>query len=241
MNEPAPNGSERNGPSDMRRPTLIVFDVNETLSDMAPMGRRFQQVGAPAQLAATWFATLLRDGFALAAADSSARMADIGSSVLRAQLAGLRLDCDLDEAVEHIMTGFASLDLHPDVVDAVGTLSDMGIRLTTLTNGSTELARGLFERAGIIAQFERLLSVEAVGVWKPAPGAYAYALSECGVDAHEAMLIAVHPWDIHGAGRAGLATGWLNRSGENYPSHFQPADLQASTLSELAERLRSLD
>lgn len=240
MNEPAPNGSDRNDIRDVQRPTLIVFDVNETLSDMAPMGQRFQHVGAPAQLAATWFASLLRDGFALAATDSSARMADIGSNVLRTQLAGLRLNCDLDEAVEHIMTGFASLDLHPDVVEAVGTLADMGIRLTTLTNGSTELARGLFTRAGIIDNFERLLSVDAAGVWKPAPGAYAYALSECGVDAHEAMLIAVHPWDIHGASRAGLATGWLNRSGENYPSHFQPADLQASTLGGLAERLRGL-
>lgn len=241
MTESRTDRSDRNDARDMQRPTLIVFDVNETLSDMAPMGQRFQQVGAPAPLAATWFAGLLRDGFALAAADSSARMADIGSNVLRTQLAGLRLNRDLDEAVEHIMTGFASLDLHPDVVEAVETLSDMGIRLTTLTNGSTELARGLFERAGIIGNFERLLSVEAAGVWKPAPGAYAYALSECGVDAHEAMLIAVHPWDIHGASRAGLTTGWLNRSGENYPSYFQPADLQAGTLSELAEGLRSLD
>jgi hypothetical protein len=35
---------------------LIVFDVNETLSDMAPMGKRFADVGAPELLAKIWFA-----------------------------------------------------------------------------------------------------------------------------------------------------------------------------------------
>lgn len=224
----------------VRRPQVIVFDVNETLSDMSPMGERFADVGAPAHLAATWFAGLLRDGFALTAAGSTARMADIGSGLLRSRLAGLSLDRDLDEAIDHIMGGFAGLDLHPDVAQGVEALSRQGIRLVTLTNGSADLARGLFDRAGIIGSFERLLSVEAVGRWKPAPEAYAYALSECDVDARDAMLVAVHPWDIDGAGRAGLATAWLDRAGEGYPDHFRPADLHAETLTALAERLRTV-
>ena len=29
------------------RPEVIVFDVNETLSDLAPMAQRFEDVGAP--------------------------------------------------------------------------------------------------------------------------------------------------------------------------------------------------
>ena len=41
---------------------VIVFDVNETLSDMSAMGDRFSEVGAPAALAKFWFASLLRDG-----------------------------------------------------------------------------------------------------------------------------------------------------------------------------------
>jgi hypothetical protein len=51
-----------------RDPSVVVFDVNETLSDMSPMARRFADVGAPEHLAKLWFATLLRDGFALTAA-----------------------------------------------------------------------------------------------------------------------------------------------------------------------------
>jgi hypothetical protein len=47
-------------------PVLLVFDVNETLSNMAPLSARFEEVGASGQLAGIWFAGLLRDGFALA-------------------------------------------------------------------------------------------------------------------------------------------------------------------------------
>jgi 2-haloalkanoic acid dehalogenase, type II len=220
-----------------QRPELIVFDVNETLSDMTPMGQRFDDVGAPAQLAATWFAGLLRDGFALTAAGSSARMADIGSGLLRTLLPLPALNRDLDEAIDHIMGGFADLGLHPDVADGVRALSEAGIRLVTLTNGSTNLARGLFERAGVISHFERLLSVETISAWKPAPAAYRYALAECQVGARDAMLVAVHPWDIDGARRAGLATAWLNRSSQTYPNYFRTADVEADTLTALARRL----
>jgi len=47
---------------------VVVFDVNETLSDMAPLAQRFADIGAPPALARLWFAALLRDGFARTAA-----------------------------------------------------------------------------------------------------------------------------------------------------------------------------
>jgi hypothetical protein len=34
----------------MPRPTLVLFDVNETLSDLHPLRARFEEVGAPGQL-----------------------------------------------------------------------------------------------------------------------------------------------------------------------------------------------
>lgn len=44
-------------------PDVLVFDVNETLSDMAPMKSAFTQSGLHAGLSRSWFAELLRDGF----------------------------------------------------------------------------------------------------------------------------------------------------------------------------------
>ena len=225
------------GSGGRQRPGLVVFDVNETLSDMSVMGQRFNDVGAPSHLAATWFAGLLRDGFALTAAGASAPFAELAARLLRVQLAGLSLNREVGEAVEHIMNGFGSLELHPDVVPGITALADLGVRLVTLSNGSTSVAAGLFDRAGIRDRFEHLLSVEEAGVWKPAAASYAYAWDRCGVPASEAMLVAVHPWDIDGASRAGLGTAWLNRTGALYPSYFRRPDLEVETLSRLAQLL----
>nr|WP_199734876.1 HAD family hydrolase [Cellulomonas sp. PhB143] len=100
------------------------------------------------------------------------------------------------------------------------------------------VADSLLGRAGVREHFERLLSVEDARRWKPAPEAYAYGVEACGVDAAQAMLVAVHPWDIDGAARAGLATAWIDRSGGHYPGCFTPPDLRVASVTDLAERLR---
>ena len=74
-------------------------------------------------------------------------------------------------------------------------------------------------------------------VWKPAPGSYAYAGGVCEVRPEQMLLVAVHPWDIHGAARAGLQTCWMSRGGGPYPSHFHRADYTISRLTELAHQL----
>ena len=118
------------------------------------------------------------------------------------------------------MAGFLELPVHPDVPDGVRALRAAGHRLATLSNGAAEVAAGLLGRAGIRDQFEALLSVEDAGAWKPARAAYLYAADRLGVRPAEATLVAVHPWDIDGAARAGLRTAWINRTGAAYPAHL---------------------
>lgn len=220
-----------------RRPALLIFDVNETLSDMSSMGQWFEEVGAPAHLAKTWFAGLLRDGFALTTVGVSEPFARIAAEALRANLHGLPLNRDTEDAVEHIMAGFTGLPVHADVPKGTEALSGLGIRLVTLSNGSASVAESLLDRAGIRGHFEALLSVEQAGIWKPGAGAYAYALEQCGVDPMDAMLVAVHPWDIDGAARAGLGAAWINRDDGVYPAYFKFPDLRARSLIQLAEQL----
>jgi 2-haloacid dehalogenase len=218
-------------------PSVIVFDVNETLSDMSPMAARFADVGAPEQLAKLWFATLLRDGFALTAAGASRPFAEVGADALRTVLHGVDLDRDLDAAVEHVMSGFGELGVHPDVPDGIRALRASGRRLVTLTNGSTQVSERLLTDAGIRDQFETLLSVEDAGAWKPARTAYEYAARTCGTDPAEMLLVAVHPWDIDGAARAGLATAWIDRTGTPYPQSVTPPSLRVGGVTDLAATL----
>ena len=207
---------------------VYVFDVNETLSDLAPMGTRFAEVGLPPTAAQLWFAALLRDGIGVAAAGGLVRFADAARGVLAPMLPG-----DPD-AVEHVMVGFQELPVHPDVPDGVRALRAAGHRLATLSNGAAQVAAGLLGRAGVRDQFEALLSVEDAGAWKPARAAYLYAADRLRVRPAEATLVAVHPWDIDGAARAGLRTAWINRSGADYPAHLTSPERTVRTVGELA-------
>jgi 2-haloacid dehalogenase len=134
------------------------------------------------------------------------------------------------------MDGFSGLQVHLDVPEGLRALSGLGIRLVTLSNGSASVAEGLLERAGLRDHFERLLSVEDAGVWKPAAGAYAYALEQCDVVPMDAMLVAAHPGDIGGAHRAGLGTAWVNRARGRHPAYFKAPNLQSEFLTDLAEQ-----
>ena len=225
----------RDGP---RRPAVLFFDVNETLSDMSPLAGRFEAVGAPGLLATSWFAGLLRDGFALAVSGAAEPFFRIGEESLRVTLGGLPLTRDLEDAVAHVMDGFGELRVHSDVPEGIRALAGLGIRLVTLSNGSTSVAQRLLEEAGVRDYVEQVLSVEDAGIWKPALGAYAFAVDRCGVDPVDAMLVAVHPWDTDGASRAGLGTVWVNRVGTAYPGYFSAPDLEATSLVDLAEQLR---
>ena len=68
--------------------------------------------------------------------------------------------------------------VHKDVRYGIPALSVLDTRLVTFSNGAAIFALRLLERAGLGKYFERDLSVEDAGVWKPAPGAYAYAAQQ---------------------------------------------------------------
>ena len=221
----------------MNAPQVVVFDVNETLSDMAPLATRFREVGAPELTATVWFASLLRDAFALTAAGGTPRFGTLAAAGVRTVLTGLPLSRDMDDAVAHVLNGFTTLEVHADVPDGVRALRASGLRLATLSNGSADIADRLLTNAGLREEFEHVLTVDDAGVWKPAPGSYAYAARTCGVAPADMVLVAVHPWDIDGAARAGMATAWINRDGRPYPGYFTPPTHTVTALTELSDRL----
>ncbi len=226
--------------TDVRRPELVVFDVNETLSDLAPMRARFADVGLDPLLVRAWFAGVLRDGMALAAHGDRAPFADLARETLRAVARenDRAPDApDLEEAVEHVMAGFLALPVHPDVAPGIRALRDAGIRLVTMSNGAVAVAERLLEAAGVADAVERMLSVEQAGFFKPDPRAYGYAVETCGVEPAAAMLVAVHPWDTDGALRAGLRAAWVDRGDGHYPAYFREPTLTVRSLLDLAEQL----
>lgn len=219
----------------MATPKVVIFDVNETLSDLERLGDRFEEVGAPRHLLATWFAATLRDGVALAAAGGYADFREVARGALLPLLGQLAVG----DAVDRVLDGIAELPLHADVAPGIRRLREDGLRVATLTNGSAATTSALLGRAGLEGLVERNISVSEVGRWKPAPEPYLFACRELGVPPGEAVLVAVHPWDVDGAQRAGLRGAWLNRTGSPYPDTLMAPDASAADLPELAGVLSS--
>jgi 2-haloacid dehalogenase len=99
----------------------------------------------------------------------------------------------------------------------------------------------LLRRGGVAHLVERTLSVSEVRRWKPAREPYLFAAEHCGVPPDRAALVAVHPWDIDGAKRAGLLAGWLNRTEQPYPGFFERPDATGSDLGALVDGLLALE
>ncbi|UFR00457.1 haloacid dehalogenase type II [Streptomyces sp. Go40/10] len=219
------------------RPRVLVFDVNETLTDLSPLAAPMARAGLPEHGLQTWFAGVLRDGIALSLAGGHASFGDVARDGLRTLAAATPGVGDPEAAADQVLAALPRLPLHPDVPDGVRALRAAGYRLATLTNGSAATTRAVLDREGLTDCFETHLDVEAVGRWKPAREAYAHAVDAVGVPADEVVLVSVHPWDIDGAARAGLATAWLRRTPRPYPAAQLPAAIEATGVRDLADRL----
>jgi len=127
--------------------------------------------------------------------------------------------------------------VHPDVPAGLRVLADAGVRVVTLTNGSLAQSATLLERASVDGLVERRLSVDDAGRWKPHPDAYRYAADSCGVALKRCAMVAVHPWDLHGAAAVGMTTGWIHRRGTPWPPVFTSPAVTGRTLGEVAHGL----
>jgi 2-haloacid dehalogenase len=213
----------------------VLLDVNETLFPLRPVETRMAAVGLDGQFE-LWFTRILRDGFAAAAAGGFAGFRDLASHHLRELLRHHQMDAT-DAVVSHVLAGFDEVLPHPDVMPGLQRLRDAGVPAVALTNGSRELTRAFLDRCGLTDLVAGVHDVSEVGRWKPAPEPYRFVLERRRVAPGAAAMVAAHPWDLFGAGAAGLSTAWVDRDGAGYPDVFGAPDVSAARFDDLVERL----
>jgi 2-haloacid dehalogenase len=216
------------------RPTVVAFDVNETLLDLAPVRAALVEHGQPADLLPTVFARTLATGFAATVSGSWCRFREAFDAVL-AQLTELG---DADRSA--VADAFGQLAPHPDVEPALRRLTGAGVRVVTLTHGSPGVAEAGLARGGVAPLVERTLSSEVIRAWKPARAPYLWAAGVCDVLPSQLALVAVHAWDVHGAQRAGLTGGWCARAERVHAPVFDAPHVQGSTLVDVVDALLAL-
>jgi 2-haloacid dehalogenase len=214
---------------------LVVLDVNETLFSLDPVADGLARIGLEGQFQ-LWFTRVLRDGFAAAAAGHDVTFAELARHHLAAMLEQQGASAE-DELLDEAIGGFDAVTAHPDVEPGLRALRAAGVTTVTLTVGGAAITRGFLEREGLTDLVDRIYDAEAVGGWKPTAGAYRHVLTQHGVAAADAALVAVHPWDVMGAQRAGLVGAWLDRSGARWPPAYPAPTVTARTLPSLVEQL----
>jgi 2-haloacid dehalogenase len=219
------------------RPAVVAFDVIETLMSLEPLRARLTEAGQQPALLEAWYTRTLRDGMALSATGDYVAFADVAEAALR----GLTHYTISDEQVASVMAGWEELPAFPDALPAVSRLTEAGLRVACLTNGSAYLTSSFVNRTGLGSGIDRVISVEEVYRWKPAGVVYLYAAEMLGVPPDRMALVAAHDWDCHGAKRAGLTTGWVSRKSGGFGACFAPPDVVGEDLTEVAAKLLALE
>ena len=220
-----------------RRPAVVAFDVIETLMSLEPLRARLADTGQPPGLLEAWYTRTLRDGMALSATGDYVSFSEVAEAALR----GLTHYTVSDEQVAAVMAGWDELPAFPDAAPAVTRLTEAGVRVACLTNGSAHLTSSFIDRAGLGSGVERVISAQEVYRWKPAGVVYLYAASVMDVPTERLAMVAAHDWDCHGAKRAGLTTGWVSRKSGGFGAPFAPPDVAGEDLTEVAAKLLALE
>jgi len=167
--------------SPLRRPRVILFDVNETLLDMGPLKLAVNAAFGNKAAFNQWFGLLLQHSLVATVTDSYFAFATIADAALD-MTAHMLQERPLTHAEKQALTArFAQLPSHPDVPEGLRQLRAAGYRLAAFTNSTAAALAEQLRYAGLTEYFDQQLSVDAVRRYKPHPDTYRYAIEEAGV------------------------------------------------------------
>ncbi|MGP1397729.1 MAG: haloacid dehalogenase type II [Inquilinaceae bacterium] len=213
----------------------LVFDVNETLLDLAALDGPFDRAFGATSARREWFALVLRTGLVATMIGDYRDFGAVGAAALDMLATQRGVDLGKGDRAA-ILGGMRRLPPHPDVVPALGRLAEAGHRLAALTNSTDVVAREQLDHAGLFDRFESILSADTVRRLKPSAPVYRMAAEALDVDPSDMWMIAAHDWDIAGAMRAGCHGIFVARPGMAPNPLFPPPDLVVADLEELAAR-----
>ncbi len=217
-------------------PRICVFDVNETLLDLAALDPHFERIFGDAAVRQAWFGQMIQSALVSIVTDAYSDFGAVGGAALQmtAERHGVELS---DEDRDSILTTVPKLPPHPEVEESLARLRDAGLRLAALTNSTQQVAESQMENSGLGGYFEQILSADTVQRLKPAPEPYRMAAESLGVELGEIRMVAAHAWDIAGASRVGCATAFVYRPGKVPDPLVERPDVTGADLSEVADAI----
>lgn len=199
--------------------TAFVFDAYGTLFDVhAAIGRYRSEAGPDAdrisdlwrtkQLEYTWTLTL------------AGKYQDFWVLTERALDYALARFPSANKALKQkYLDAYLSLDAYPDARATLQALRARGLKTAILSNGSPRMLEAAVRAAGMNDDFDALLSVDSVKMFKPRMEVYALATGYLKVAPNDVVFASSNRWDVMGARAFGFRPVWVNRANmpEEYP------------------------
>ncbi len=127
------------------------------------------------------------------------------------EAAGLHGDAELRERLLQL---YWELSAFPEVPAMLAALKDAGFNTAILSNGSPDMLDGAVQSAGIADFLDDVLSVEDVGIFKPAAIVYDLVTKRFSCRPEQVLFVSSNGWDVSAASGHGFNTVWVNRAGE---------------------------
>jgi 2-haloacid dehalogenase len=212
----------------------VLFDLNLTLVDPSVLAQPLGDSADAEELVVAAFDTAVAEAMAVTLTGGHSGFRELVDAALRRELAVAGRDPAL---------AADSLDLlgsMPAFIEAPGALERLrseGLHLGVISQSSTTAADQVLRFAGLRDRMDLVIGADEIGVFKPHPRAYAFAVERTGVSTSEICFVAAHWWDIMGAARAGLRTGWVGRRERALLATVPEPTVRGSDLTEVSERI----
>jgi 2-haloacid dehalogenase len=213
----------------------VLFNLTGTLVDPTVLAQPLGDSGAAEDLVLS----ALDDTVAMAMVDAvtgdSHTLNELMAAAMRRRLRLVGADAERADAA------LALVSTMPAYIEAPGALESLrgrGLKLGVLSQSTAEATDSVLRFAGLRDRFELVLSAQDAGAPKPDLRPYRYALERTGAETGDAVcFVSTHWWDVAGAKRAGLRTGWVARRERALLDTVPPPDYTGRDLAEVAEAI----
>ncbi|SIO54106.1 2-haloacid dehalogenase [Rhodovulum sp. ES.010] len=199
--------------------TTCIFDAYGTLFDVAAAAREAAAEPGNEGLAEIWPG--LAQDWRRKQLEYSWLRAITGAHADFWQVTGDGLDWAMeaaglagDEGLRaRLLALYRELSAYPEVPEVLSALKQSGKGTAILSNGAPGMLADAVASAGIGALLDDVLSVESVGVFKPARKVYDLVGARFGAAPGEVLFVSSNGWDAAAAAGYGFVTAWVNRAG----------------------------
>jgi 2-haloacid dehalogenase len=215
-----------------------VFDAYGTLFDFASATRSCRDVLGEAmdKLTALWRDKQLQYTWLRAVQGRHADFWQVTCDALDFALETLALE--KPGLRERLMNLYLTLEVFPEVPEVLEELKALGLRTAILSNGSPTMLDAVVRASGLTTLIDAVLSVEAVGVYKPHPKVYQLAVDRLGIPASAIAFQSSNAWDAYAASAFGMQVVWCNRYAQRPERLPGNPDRMVQSLTELPAMVR---